>query len=100
MYLYLSLSLNTPSDHPTLVTLKSKLRTRVQIGFFFLTEKKNYIIEDISGLREPILDSNSAKEREKYVLSRGGVFVVFSTSAFWAILKKPVFFSDILIKYH
>ena len=46
---------------------------------------------DFSKLREPILIIFGLEERGKYVLSCGGVFVVFSTSAFWDILKKRFF---------
>ena len=66
----------------------------------FLYRQKNYKIWDFSKLREPILECGSAKWREKYVLSRGDVFVVFSTSAFWTILKNQYFqleYKDLLV---
>ena len=42
-------------------------------------------------LSEPILDSSTAKEREFYFHWRGGVFVVFSTSAFEKFWKNKIF---------
>ena len=51
---------------------------------------------DISELREPILIIFGLGEHENHTLSRGGVFVVFSPSAFGAKLKNWYF--EILLK--
>ena len=45
-------------------------------------------------LSEPILLIFGLGQREKYVLSRGDVFVVFPTSAFCSIYKNPISESD------